>query len=179
MKLKMLGVFAAGLIGASVTGCAPPPTPAAAPGTISCGGGSGTLDVSPAVDQVAKPVTYSLVGPSSTAGCNDGTGTGITSARFDSLAVTFPSLSCFVAVGTDGSGPAVVRWSDGTTSNATATATLQAAYGGTLDIELTSGHFAGTTGSATFVALPEQGSCFGEGISRESITVGNFTLNRA
>ncbi len=172
MKLKFLSLLAAGLVAASISGCTPPPPP----GTIVCDGGSGFLEVSPAVNPVEQPVTYTLDGPSTTATCSDGTGTGITSARLDSLAVTFPSLSCFVALGTRGSGPAVIAWSDGTTSEVTATATLEAAYGGTLDLEVTSGHFAGARGSAQFVALPEEGSCFGGGITRESVSIGEILV---
>lgn len=172
MKHTLSGLIAAGLIAATMTACAPTP----APGTITCGGGSGTLDVSPAVTPEPQPITYSLSGPSSTANCTDATGTGITDARLDSLAVTFPLLSCFVVVGTEGSGPAVIRWSDGTSSAVTATATLEAAYGGTIELAITNGHFAGTTGTAPFLATPEEGSCFEGGITRESIKVGEFTL---
>lgn len=174
MKKALLGLTVAALVAISATACTPPP----AAGSIRCAGGSGYLDVSPAVNPEPQPITYTLDGSSSAADCVDRTGTGITSARIDSLAVTFGELSCFVVVGTTGTGPAVIRWSDGTTSNATTTATLDAAYSGTLELALTSGHFAGSTGTAPFLATPEQGDCFNGGITRESITVGSFALIR-
>jgi hypothetical protein len=175
MKLTPVNLVAAALLAASTFGCTPPPVS----GTITCDGGAGMLNVSPAVSPVEQPVTYSLRGPSTTASCTDGTGTGITSARLDSLAVTFRSLSCFVTVGTRGSGPAVMRWSDGTTSDVRVTATLDSAFGGTIDLALTSGHFAGRHGSTQFNATPAEGSCFDGGITRESISIGATTFTQA
>jgi hypothetical protein len=175
MKSKLVVALVASVLGLAAVACTPP----APAGTITCDGGSGVLRVSPAVNAVDKPVTYSLIGPSTSSSCTDRTGTGVTSARFDSFAVTFPSLSCYVTLGTQAAGRAVLRWSDGTESRATATATLQAAYGGTLDITLTSGHFAGMSGTANFTAAPLAGSCFDTGITRESISIDPLTLRAA
>lgn len=176
MRTRMLAcaLGVAAMVG--LTGCPPPPTPT---GTISCEGASGELELSPPVDIVEKPVAYSLSGPSTSVSCDDRSGGGITSARFEQLTARFPSISCVVTSGTTAEGTARVKWSDGSVSNADVTATLDGAYTGWIKFNVTSGRFGGWKGATAFAATPLVGSCFDEGISRESVTIGPITLRDA
>lgn len=171
---RQLAVGTLGLAAlAGTTGCpVQPPTG----GSITCDGSAGELVLTPSVDVVEKPVTYSLDGPSTEVGCVDGSGSGITGARLDALSVTFPSLSCLVTPGATATGTATVRWSDGSLSEGTATAVLDGAYTGELTLAVTSGRFEGWSGTTWFAATPLVGSCFEDGISRESATIGPLTL---
>lgn len=173
MRTRMLACVLGVAAMVGVTGCPPPPTPSA---TIACQGSSGELELSPPVDIVEKPVSYSLVGASTSVACDDGTVTGITSARFEEFTATFPSISCVVTAGTSAEGTARVRWSDGSSSDADITATLEGAYNGRVEITVTSGHFDGFSGATWFAATPLVGDCFDGGISRESIEIGPITL---
>jgi len=137
------------------------------------------MSVSPGVVSTDGPNTYTLVGPTTTASCVDSTGSGITSARFERFSILFPSIGCLVTLGTRGEGTGTVRWSDGTTSNVELVATLDSAYGGDIATTVLSGHFAGMTGSSRFLASPTKGTCFGEGITAESIQTGPSTLRRS
>lgn len=176
-RRRIRAAVAAGLLATvALAGCTA--SPPAANNTITCQGGSGSMAVSPGVVEQDGPNTYSLTSPSTVASCVDRTGTGITSARFTRFSILFPSIGCYVPLGTQGTGTGSVRWSDGTTSTADVVATLDSAYGGEVSITVRSGHFAGMTGSATFLAAPTTGSCFEDGITAESIEFGPMTLRR-
>lgn len=172
-RTKALSAIAvAGVIAGTLVACAPQPPP----GSIECQGGSGRMTVSPGVTFSDSPNTYELAGPSTTSSCVDGTGAGITSARFEEFSVYFPSIGCLVTVGTQGEGTGTVRWSDGTLSSIDLVATLDSAYGGEISSEVTSGHFVGMTGTTRFLAAPTQGDCFDGGITGQSIQMAEVSL---
>ena len=163
---KRTTLAAAGMLCASIIpACAPPASPSSV-GGIRCEGGSGNLSISPALGLVSASSTHTLTAPSTTVSCVDHSGTGITAASLDRLEIEFDSLSCYISPGTVGDGSATIRWSDGTTSDATVIALLDGGPTGTFSLSITSGHFTGMVGFAKFGMVPTQGDC-GSGISSE------------
>lgn len=155
-------------------GCTPQTPPEA--GTVTCRSASGQMSITPGVVLDARSNRFTLTGPSPTTSCVDRTGAGVTSARVDDLSILFPSLGCVVPEGTSGDGTATVRWSDGSTSSLELVATLDSAYGGDITSTITSGRFAGGTASARFLATPTEGSCLEDGITAESVEIGNIIV---
>lgn len=181
MMWKRMTMVAAGLASvAAFTGCLPQPVGhpfGVTRGTVVCDGGSATATVEPGVTTAVKPATFTLRAPSTTSRCVDGTGSGIESAQIVALSLTFPALSCSGGSGSTpvATGTATIRWSDGTTSDAAATATLGGVLSGTLHLAVTSGHIAGSSGSADFLVTPAGGDC-SNGITAEDITLNQITL---
>lgn len=175
VKRAMVTLLAALSVGASV-GCAPDFVGPATVGGITCGAASATAAMTPGIKYAAAPIDLTLTGPSTTAACHDGSGGSITSAQVDSVSIAFPALGCLAIDGAVGTGTAVIRWSDGTTSNADATATLGGVLMGTLDLHVTSGHYAGTSGSAPFTASLSAGDC-ANGVTAEWIGIAGIVLS--
>ncbi len=161
----------------AVSGCSGVPASPAATGSVSCAGGPLQTVASPAITFRAGPTTLSTSGPSADAPCDDATGSGITSARIESLSVDFGALSCAGSTQM-GNGEAVIRWSDGSTSDAIVAVFLDTALTGHFVVFLTGGRFTGFNASVDFFASPSAGDC-ASGITAETITIASLVLRHA
>lgn len=172
MALTGIGLMAT----VSLTACpALFPPGSAGDGTVTCAGGVAHTAASPGFTTSPQQVTLTLTAPTSVATCTDGTGTGITSAQIVALSVTFPSIGCAGGAGSTASGTADLRWSDGSHSAADVAVTMGVMLTGTLSLDITSGHFAGLSGSTDFLGSPSGGDCT-TGITGETVTIDSFTL---
>ena len=171
-RLAAAAVLVMSVLAAS--GCSGMPASPAATGSVSCAGGSMQTSASPAITVAARPTTLSMTGPSADVACDDATGSGVTGARIESLSVEFDALSC--AGSTEmGHGEAVIRWSDGTTSDAAVVVVLDTALTGHFAVFLIGGRFFGLNASVDFIASPSAGDC-ASGITAETITIAPFAL---
>ena len=158
----------------AAVGCTGLPASPAATGSVSCAGGQLQTAASPGITFRAGPTSLTTTEPSADVPCDDATGTGVTSARIESLSIDFGALSCTGSTGM-GSGEAVVRWSDGSTSDALVGVFLDTALTGSFVVILTGGRFTGFSASVDFFAAPSAGDC-ASGITAETITIASLVL---
>ncbi len=149
-------------------GCAPTP---AHSDVVLCDRGSAVVEVTPGIRFESGPNDLALSAPTETVACYDYTGSGVTTARFDQLEVSFPSISCAGGPGVNGAGSAVISWSDGSTSQADLSIELDGMLSGTIDLVVTSGNFEGYRGEVELLASPAAGDCL-LGITAEQVDLG-------
>ena len=167
-------VVASVVVPAACSGLPPGP---AQHGSVSCSGGTLHLSVSPGVRFTHGRNTLTLTGREPEAPCEDDTGAGVTSASIESLSLSWEQLSCSGS-SEMGSGPATVRWSDGSTSTAAVVASLNTAVTGQLSVFVIGGRCNGYQGTTEFGASPSAGDC-ASAVTAETVTIGSLVLRPA
>jgi hypothetical protein len=130
-------------------------------------GGQGRVRMTPPMSDVAGPVTLDLVAPTTPVTCESSADPTATGVQMDQLSLRYESVSCADYASGVATGTARLRWSDGATSDATVTL-----RGAATEIVVTTGRFAGLTGTSTVVA---SNPC-DDGATDFAITVGALLI---
>ena len=164
----MLSVTALAALAAA---CAPPTPPRPAP-LIECAQVAGGITYTPPATTTPQDVTIATDDGVELRSCTDHTGSGITSGELH-LSVLFPDWGCGpLTTGRPlGSGGGTIRWSNGATSDVTAS--VFGGSGGSFITEftITTGRFARSGGSVATFVTSSDGACTPESpVSRASLS---------
>ena len=159
----------------ALSGCAPS-TPAAS-GAVRCDGGTLNVSVSPALGNEVRETSAALSNTPNPVGCDDRTGAGITSAQVSALTLDFPGVSYYQFLDAVGAGPATIKWSDGTSSSATVTASFSSNAPWSFDVKVDSGALAGYSASAPFWLSSIAGNS--DGITAFAASFGDLTFTQS
>ena len=149
------------VMGLVFAGCAAGPPAGQPDPLISCSTVGGSISYTPPATNSGVDVTIDALGGTGFTGCTDHTGAGITGASL-AASLVFPAFKCGLSsVGAlVGSGTGRLSWSDGSTSDVTASALERNVGAGfVVEFTVTVGRWSGARASFSIAVTAVQGGC--------------------